>query len=96
MTTLRFFYNGIKENVKGAKLQKAWYGMYDNGDISISSKDYARFSAAVRATFEVKNNSDGTTDYFETDRIRVTKDHPLFAQVAEALISALNRRAVTA
>jgi hypothetical protein len=92
MTTLRFFYNGIKENVKGAKLQKVWYGMYDNGDISIYSKDYARFSAAVRATFEVKNDSDSMTDYFETDRIRVTKENPLYAQVAEARAKAQARR----
>ena len=87
MTTLKFFYNGIKVN--GGILQKAFYcqGAYTpescipSGTITIYGKDYRRFSAEIRELLEVRNDTDSMSDYFETDSIYVKPDHPLYAQV---------------
>lgn len=86
---LKFFYNGIKDN--GGKLQKCWYskGAYINlpeDTITIYAKGYTGLSKGIREAFNVENNSDGMTDYFETDRIRVFPSHPLYAEVHAALL----------
>ncbi|MBN7138972.1 hypothetical protein A7A76_07675 [Lysobacter enzymogenes] len=90
----RFYWNGIKD-AKGAKLQRAYYsdmgprpsvsGKYPAHTISIYARDYERFSALVRSHFVVENNSDGMTDYFENDSIRVVPSHPLYPQVKAAM-----------
>ena len=84
---LKFYWNGIKEN--GGDLQGAYYwghaiNGYPSGTISISAKGYRSFSAEIRAAFDVTNNSDIYTDYFEKDKIRVTPSHPLYPQVKAA------------
>lgn len=88
MTTFKFVWNGIKVNA--GKLQKARYmGNYTPasgltaGTITIYARDY-RFSREVWETFDVVNDSDIMTDYFEKDVIRVKPDHPLYAQVLKA------------
>lgn len=83
-----FYWNGLKDD-KGGKLQKAWYssGQLTNAPaetISIYARDYNHFSALVRACFQVENDTDTMTDYFDSDRIRVTPSHPLYAQVRAA------------
>lgn len=87
-----FFWNGIKD-AKGEKLQKAHYSMggYTNvpaemadETITIYARDYASFSALVGACFDVRNDSDSMTDYFEKDRIQVLPVHPLYPQVRAA------------
>jgi len=87
MTTIKFFWNGIKVN--GGKLQKASFSDgqligHPEGTLTIYAKNYRRFSAEIAEAFEVQNDSDGMTDYFECDRIRVAPDHPLHAQVLAA------------
>lgn len=79
--TLKFYYNGIKVN--GGKLQKAFFTRGAD-TITIYARDYVRFSAEIRGIFAVENDSDSMTDYFEKDRIRVKKDHPLYTQVLQA------------
>lgn len=88
MTNLKFYWNGIKEN--GGKLQKADicagdYFNFPKGTITIYARDYERFSQGVRDVFRVENDSDMMTDYFEEDKIRVTPNHPLYADVKAAL-----------
>lgn len=88
MTTLKFYYNGIKDN--GGKLQKCSYSdgqliHYPAGTITIYKRDHEAFSQGVRDAFKVDNDSDMQTDYFEKDRIRVTPEHPLYSQVRAAL-----------
>lgn len=87
MATLKFLWNGIKAN--GGKIQRASYligGLigHAEGTITIYAKSYRGFSAEVHEAFTVLNDSDSMTDYFETDRIRVTPDHSLYAQVLKA------------
>ena len=92
MASFKFLWNGIKVN--GGKLQKAsfsmpgsyaaWSGLPD-GTVTIYAKHYSGFSAEVWDAFDVSNDSDGMTDYFATDCIRVKPDHPLYAQVLAAV-----------
>lgn len=86
--TLKFYYNGIKDN--GGKLQKCSYSdgqliHYPAGTITIYKRDYGPFSAGVQDAFKVDNDSDMQTDYFEKDRIRVMPEHPLYQQVKTAM-----------
>lgn len=88
MTALRFFWNGIKTN--GGKLDLCRFDghsliNYPAGTITINKRNHSPFSPEVRAAFTVQNESDGMTDYFEKDHIRVVPTHPLYAQVADAL-----------
>lgn len=85
---LKFFWNGIKDN--GGKLQRCFYsdGMltnYPEGTITIYARDYAPFTAGVRDSFRVENNSEYISDYVESDLIRVTPSHPLYSAVLSAL-----------
>jgi hypothetical protein len=87
MTSFKFLWNGIK--VDNGKLQRGSYSRgtligYPKGTITIYAKTYSGFSAAVWEAFNVQNDSDCMTDYFETDRICVCPDHPLYAEVANA------------
>jgi hypothetical protein len=96
MTSLKFFYNGIKGTDK--KLQKVFYsnGPFKNlptGTITIYAREYCRFTKEIRDIFTVKNDTDIMTDYFENDRIRVFPCHPLYNDVLEALNKAQARRA---
>lgn len=96
MTTLKFFYNGIKAN--GGKLQGAHYSTgrligHPEGTITIYARNYRRFTAEVHEVFEVQNDSDIMTDYFEGDRIRVAVDHPLYAAVLAAVKASEAHRA---
>jgi hypothetical protein len=86
---LRFFWNGIKGT--DGKLQSCFYsdGALLNspaGTITIYARNYRSFSAEIRESFDVQNDSDMMTDYFEQDRIRVTPEHPLYLQVKIALV----------
>jgi hypothetical protein len=87
---LKLYYNGIK--VEGGKLELCHYsagpytpesGLSDD-TISITARDYVRFSPAIQEAFVVTNGTDTMTDYFEKDRIRVAPSHPLYAQVKGA------------
>lgn len=46
--------------------------------IVIYAKNYSRFSESIKKEIEVKNDSDSMTDYFETDRITIEVDNPLY------------------
>ena len=97
-TKIRFMYNGIKI---GTKLERADFSLIEawimsNGrevptQLVIYGKEYQGFSAAVREAFDVQNNSDYMTDYFENDKIRVLPNHPRFADVAEAAMKSLRK-----
>ena len=88
MASFKFLWNGIK--VDGGKLQKASFSDgrligFPEGTVTIYAKHYSGFSAEVWEAFDVRNDSDSMTDYFETDRIRVQPGHPLYAQAMAAV-----------
>lgn len=69
---IRIYWNGIK--IDGGKLIRCLY-IANPDSVTICERDYKDLP---RDLFEVKNDSDSYTDYFETDRATVGKDHPLF------------------
>lgn len=87
MTTFKFLWNGLKVN--NGKLQKAHYykggyapeAGFPDGTITIYARTYTGFTREVWETFDVKNDTDTMTDYFEKDCIRVKPDHPLYQAV---------------
>jgi hypothetical protein len=87
-------------------LQTCWYSTsrltnYPEGTITIYAREYCYgkfpnrwvgFSWGVKNAFKVENGTDIQSDYHETDRIRVTPDHPLYAEVKAALEKNEDRR----
>ncbi len=84
---LKFLWNGIK--VKG-ELYRSWYSIgnlvspWPSDTISVSARDYHSFPAEVRACFDVENNTDMQSDYFDSDRLRICSTHPLYSLAKEA------------
>lgn len=70
--SIRIYWNGIKVN--GGELVKCYYG-YSGDELTISARDYKDLP---REYFQVINESDGMSDYFEQDHTSITPDHPLF------------------
>lgn len=74
---VRFLWNGIKYN---GDFIKCSYSNYVDG-ITIYADTCERLP---RDLFDVENDTDIYTDYFDDDRARVLPDHPLFRFVAFA------------
>lgn len=74
---VRIYWNGIK--IDGGKLIRCGYSLDNNTDHEPSVSIYARhYDNLPRDLFEVKNDSDLYTDYFESDRAYLTPAHPLY------------------
>lgn len=74
---LRIYWNGIK--IDGGKLIRCGYSIDNNVDHHTSVTIYARdYADLPRDLFQVVNNSDIMTDYFEDDRADLTPEHPLY------------------
>lgn len=98
---IRIYWNGIK--VDDGKLIKCGYSIrnYDGVEnIMVFVRDY---ESLPKDLFEVKNDTDIYTDYFDSDRAEVTKDNPLYkyffycakkadARSAKQYIDYLNKR----
>lgn len=81
---VKFMWNGIKVD---GKLHKCWYSISSltnlpEGTITIYGKNYTDLPALEGLT--VENDSDGMTDYFENDRIRVIPGSKYYAEVKAA------------
>jgi hypothetical protein len=61
-------------------------GLRDDIDADKRAKELRGKAGNPREVFEVENNSDGRTDYFENDVIRLMPGDPFYDQ-AEAAIS---------
>ncbi len=96
---LRFFYNGIKVGkgpLEGARysLIKAWQSgqRLIPTQITIYHKEHCgRFSKDIGRAFEIENDTDSQTDYFDRDRIRVLPTHPIFFEVAAAMVKSIEK-----
>ena len=88
-TSIKFFYNGIKINGEN-KLLKCFYSI-DNSTaesgpcVTIYARDY---SDLPRDVFDVENDTDIYTDYFDTDSATLTPAHPLYKYARAAAIKA--------
>lgn len=59
-----------------------------NPDLIKIRPRHAFFPASFREAFDIKNNSDSMTDYFEKDCIRILPSHPLYQQIKLAALVA--------
>lgn len=88
-TSIKFFYNGIKLNGEN-KLLKCFYSI-DNSTaesgpcVTIYARDYDHLP---RDVFDVENDTDLYTDYFDSDRATLTPAHPLYRYARAAAIKA--------
>lgn len=85
--TVKFMWNGIKVD---GKLYRCRYstGHYTkesglpNDTITVYAKDYSSIPQIAGLT--IINNSDGMTDYFEKDRIRILPDNIYYNEAKAA------------
>ena len=73
LPSIRFYYNGIKVN--GGDLIKCHYSADENG-ATIYASGYG--AELPRALFDVRNDTDIMTDYFDKDSATLPADHPLY------------------
>lgn len=78
---IKIYYNGIK--IDGGKLIKCGYSINTPDTVCIYARNY---DDLPRDLFEVKNDSDPYTDYFENDRAVVESDHPLYKYIHYAAL----------
>ena len=72
---IKFYYNGLK--IDGGELLKVYYYINPKqpDSVTISARDYKNLP---RDIFNVENETDLYTDYFDNDSTKLTPDHPLF------------------
>ena len=73
LPSIRFYYNGIKVN--GGDLIKCHFSADENG-ATIYASGYG--ADLPRALFDVRNDTDFMTDYFDKDSATLPAYHPLF------------------
>ena len=80
---VRFYWNGIK--VDGGRLIPCGYYI-DGESVTIYAKNYKELP---REYFDVVNNSDSMTDYFEDDRTTLDENHPLYKYARYAALKGM-------
>ena len=80
---IRFYWNGIK--VDGGRLIPCHYSI-DGESVTIYAKNYKKLP---REYFEVVNNSDSMTDYFEDDSTTIDENHPLYKYARYAALKGM-------
>lgn len=76
--SIKIYWNGIKVNGE-MKLIRCGYSLDNNADHAPSVSIYARdYDDLPRDLFNVKNDTDLYTDYFDKDSARLTPEHPLY------------------
>ena len=84
---LKFFYNGIKVN---GKLHKCFISYGHNSEderiLRVYSKTYEDFPEEIKAEFQILNDTDVYTDYFEKDRFTIPEDNQYFKPAIKAVI----------
>lgn len=80
---IRFYWNGIK--VDGGRLIPCHYSI-DGESVTIYARDYKELP---REYFDVVNNSDIMTDYFEDDRTTLDENNPLYKYARYAALKGM-------
>lgn len=84
---VRIYWNGIK--IDGGRLIRCGYSIDNNASNAPSVSIYARdYDDLPRDLFEVRNESDSYTDYFEKDSAYLTPEHPLYKYFRFAALKA--------
>lgn len=80
---IRIYWNGLRVN--GEFVKCSLYADTDSRSVTI----YGHYTHLPREFFEVVNNSDSMTDYFEDDRATINEDHPLHRFARYAALKAI-------
>lgn len=89
---IKICFNGIKATSAENKIQKAYYFKNEDGSISVNAENYLGFSKEVHTIFNVKNETDIQTDYFEKDRFKVLPSNPYYNDFVIAMKQVEARR----
>lgn len=81
--SIRFYWNGLKVN--GVFLKCSYSAERNGPGVTI----YGHYTNLPREFFEVVNESDSMTDYFEDDRATLSEDHPLYRFARRAALKCL-------
>jgi hypothetical protein len=90
-----FYYNGVKDS--DGKLVKAHYSdamlvHYPEGTITIYVRSILDHFPQLEG-LTAENDTELLTDYFDSDKVRITPDNPWYPEVAAALQQQKNKRA---
>lgn len=88
-TNIKFNRHNVRNITTGAKC-RVRYSLDNRADrrkvVTIYSKSILENLAPVFG--QAENNTDSLTDYFESDRVRLFEDHPLYTQ-ARAFVESI-------
>lgn len=79
---MKFLKHGIRHEGKYVRVfySKSACINYPEGTITIYARDH---DGHLPKELNPKNNSDGMTDYFETDAAYIVPSHPLYNEIAK-------------
>jgi len=82
-TQIKLLKKGIKVN--GEYFPVSYSSSKNNihGNATIYINTYKRLPQETKEVFEVANDTDSMTDYYEQDRIRVSSENEFFSKVNE-------------
>lgn len=93
---IKFFYNGMKVDV-GKLIKGGWSYQAEHIDfggrvypecVRFYLRSYRGLPSEARVFFDdIQNDTDSQSDYFETDRVVIMPEHPLF-EAAKAAVQA--------
>lgn len=86
-SSIKFFWNGLRLNGEKS-LAKVSYSMDNHHDYDECVSIYADGCRLPRDLFEVHNETDWYTDYFDDDHATLTPDHPLYKYARYAAVKA--------
>lgn len=81
--TLKLLKKGIKINGEYFPCRYSSHTNNIKGNATIYLKTWESLPDEAYKSLEVQNHTDLITDYFDKDKIRISKDNPLFDRVEE-------------
>lgn len=81
-TAIKFYYNGIKIDGSDELIKCGYYFDRESACVNMYQSGYG--GDLPRDLFDVKNDTDVYTDYFDSDRTTISPEHPLYKYAAYA------------
>jgi len=88
---IKILFNGIKVNWELYKWSWNFENYNDKIYINFYAKWYASLPKVIKEIANVRNETDSMTDYFDTDKFKIFKDHVFFKPAAKAVIKNYER-----
>lgn len=84
METLKFYYNGIK--TANGVLNKGSWRNHEPGEVRFYADSYNALPPQIVQAFNIRNETDSQSDYFDKDKFTVNEGEPYFIECLEAYI----------